>query len=295
MDENRMRKKTKNRRRVAEKKLRLGVVPYLNVKPLIWGIEAYENKLEMLAAVPRELARRLRAGLLDVAIVPVVEYFRGANYRIVPSLAIACRGAARSIMFLSKKPISQIRTVLADRSSLTSVNLLRVLLREHFKVSARVKRSPKPLKHDEEFMKKSEDAFLIIGDAALKIDLGQFRWVYDLGEEWFKFSGLPFVFAVWTVRKNVNLNGLDRSLVEMKKAGSRRLCSIARKASSELGLSETMCYNYLRKNIRHDLGNEEIRGMKLFYRMLVKHKLCRSGVRIRFYHPRTRSAQDRET
>jgi chorismate dehydratase len=253
------------------------------VKPLIWGIEDFQDEAEISTDVPRELAAHLRAGKLDVAIIPVFEYFRRPSYRIVPRLAIACRGTVRSIMLFSKKPISQVRAALADRSSLTSVNLLRVMLKEQFRVSARVRLSARPLSYREDFMGMVYDAFLLIGDAALKINLSKFPHAYDLGEEWFRFSGLPFVFAAWTVKEGVNLNGFERTLMNMKEKGLRNLRSIARKASLELGMPESTCYEYLRKNVRYDLGDEEIRGLKLFYRLLVKHKICSAGARIKFY------------
>jgi chorismate dehydratase len=267
----------------AQKRLRLGVIPYLNVKPLVWGIEKYKDTVEVVTGTPRDLSRSLHNGAVDVAIVPVFEYFRHPDYSIVPSVAIACCGAVRSILFFSKKPLRDVRTILADRSSLTSVNLLRILVKEHFKIAARIKTSSRPLRHTENFKAKDEDAFLIIGDAALRIDTSNFACIHDLGEAWLAFTGLPFVFAVWTVRKSVRLNGFDRCLLKMKMEGLRHLRAIAKKASSELALPEAFCHAYLKNNVRFELRNPEIQGMSLYYKLLVKHKHCPKGAKIRFY------------
>jgi chorismate dehydratase len=166
---------------------------------------------------------------------------------------------------------------------------LRVLLNEHFKIAARIRISSKPLTTRAHLAAPGMDAFLIIGDAALQMETSRFYTVYDLGEEWLRFSGLPFVFAVWAVRRNVNLRGFDQRLLEMKHEGSRHLRAIAKKASRQLALPETTCYDYLRNNVRHDLSDEEIRGMKLYYKLLVKHNLCPPGAKIRFYQGTRRS------
>ena len=166
----------------------IGSVSYLNARPLIYGIE---NQVKL--DIPSALARDLREGKLDVALVPVVEYLAHPRYQIVPGIAIGSRGPVLSVYLASKKPISELQTVALDPASKTSNLLLQIVLAEFFGVVPNY-----IFKDDPRFC----DAQLFIGDRALLSRDRLFRDGYrllDLGEVWNEKVGLPFVYAFWVL------------------------------------------------------------------------------------------------
>src|SRR5947207_2847003 len=169
---------------------RFGVVPYLNVAPIIEGLRG-DPSVELVRDVPSRLLDRLRRGEIDAGIVPSIDYASAPELLAVPGIAIAARGPVRSVRLLHGVPLDDVRTVALDESSHTSVALLRVLLRE------RLGRDPEYLTRPPELdaMLEEADAALLIGDAALFA--GEDQPSLDLGAEWLARTGLPFVFAFW--------------------------------------------------------------------------------------------------
>ena len=128
------------------------------------------------------------------------------------------------------------------------------------------------------------DAALLIGDPALRADTRGFR-VYDLAEQWFEMTGLPFVFAFWAVRPGVRLPEGTPPFVASRKLGLESIPDIAREESVKLGLPESMLEEYLRENIHYDLGPGEIRSLWLFYRMAREAGLVASARDVAFLDP----------
>ena len=116
---------------------------------------------------------------------------------------------------------------------------------------------------------------------------GKFAFVWDLGEEWFRWTGLPFVFAMWIARPGVELAGLDELFSSARDQGVQHLPEIARDASAELGLSEADCLSYLRDNLAFHLGRPQLRGLEAFYRMASRRGLAPTGAEIVFSHQHT--------
>src|SRR6476661_1331478 len=148
--------------------------------------------------IPAGCADQLASGAADIGIVPSFELTR-QELEILPGAGIACHGAVRSILLISTRPAAEIRTLAADTSSRTSVQLARVILERRY--GAEPRQIPHP--PDLEAMLRVADAALIIGDPALRISLDVPYHVYDLGAEWVEMTGLPMVFAVWAGRKAV--------------------------------------------------------------------------------------------
>lgn len=260
------------------KPVRIGAVRYLNSKPLIYRLEEFAPRDELRLDVPSRLADELAAGELDVALIPSVEYFRGSNYCIVPGMAIAAHGPVLSVKLYCRVPLEQVRTLALDEGSRTSAALVRILLDR--RLGLRPETRPLPLGVPAE--ETDADAVLLIGDRAIRpLELGQVA-TWDLGEEWLRDTGLPFVFAMWVARGAADLRGVDRALLRAKDEGVKHVREIAEQEGPALGLSVAECVQYLTEYIRFDLGPREIDGLNLFYREAARLGLVPEGVSLVF-------------
>lgn len=246
--------------------LRIGAVSYLNTKPLVYGLQQQLPDAELVFDLPSCLADRLAAGELDVALIPTVEYFQDPGYQIVSDACIACRGPVLSVSLLSRCPISEIHSLALDEGSRTSIALVQVLLRERFDIRPQLSSLPigSPLEQT------SSDAILVIGDRAIDPTGEGFLESWDLGEEWCRWSGLPFVFAMWTARPGLDgeLEEVASALAASRNAGVTRLAEIASEEAGTLGLDADQCHHYLRDNLHFYLGPREREGLELFRRSL---------------------------
>ena len=245
--------------------IRVGAVSYLNTKPLIEGLGTFAPQAELILDVPSRLADRLAAGDLDVGLIPIVEYFRAGNYTIVPGISIASRGPVMSVTLFSRVPWPEIRAVAMDEGSRTSVALTRILLEKRYGIRPSIEQLPLGVAADD----MPTDAVLLIGDRAMKACLPGFAHSYDLGQEWFDWTGLPFVYAVWAVREGVDLCGVDRALRQCRDHGLARVGQIAEREAGKLGLDAGFCRRYLSNILCFELGPREIAGLRKF------HQLCR--------------------
>ena len=259
--------------------IRIGAVEYLNSKPLICELPRLAPGARVMLDLPSRLATRLAAGELDVALIPVIEYFRGTNYAIVPHIAIACRGPVLSVTLFSKKPWAEIQSLALDEGSRTSAALTQVLLQKRYGIRPRLE----ALKADQPVETTKTDAVLLIGDRAMRSDLPGYAHSYDLGQEWFEWTGLPFVFAVWAVRPGVDLGDIAEALQAAKRCGLANLAAIASREARLLGLDAAFCRSYLANLIRFDLGSGETAGLSRFYDLAVELDLAPPRVGIRLY------------
>jgi chorismate dehydratase len=261
--------------------IRIGAVNYLNTKPLICDLEVLAPDAELILDLPSRLADDLAAARLDVALIPLIEYFRAGNYTVVPNIAIATRGPVLSVTLFSKVHWTAIRRVALDVGSRTSAALTQVLLRHRYHVQPEV--VPWPMdRHAEE---ADADAVLLIGDRAMHACLPGFAHAYDLGQEWFDWTGLPFVFAVWAVRPGVDLGGVAEALTEAKRRGRERAGIIAQREAPKLGLDAGFCRRYLSNILHFDLGPRELAGLHHYYMLACDLGLARRGVNLDYYHP----------
>ena len=238
--------------------LALGVVSYLNAQPLVQGLEA-EPAVRLLREVPSRVARRLHAGEVDLGLIPSVEYAFG-RYDIVPGIAIASRGPVRSVSLYRSCPLEDVRRVALDTSSRTSVALVKVLLRE------RLGQDPEylPMAPSLVDMLAVADAALLIGDPAL--DQESSIPCLDLGEEWTRLTGLPFVYAFWAGPAGVVTRAGVARLRAALDEGLAALPEIATAYADGAPARSAVYESYLRTNVIYRLGVEEIAGLREFYR-----------------------------
>jgi chorismate dehydratase len=237
--------------------LRIGCVRYLNSRPLIHD---YPGPVRF--AHPAELAREMAAGELDAALVPIFEAFGPRVYRLVDGVAIASDGPVYSVFLAHRGELSAIRSISLDPASLTSVHLLQVLLAEFHGVKPRCV---------PEASGEQTDARLLIGNQAIAFrQQAEPGWQYlDLGEEWRRQTGLPFVFAAWLLRDGLpETSYVAREFRALKKAGLQRLEEIL---AAETEYGHAFARTYLTEHIRFDLGPREREAIELFRRLAHKH------------------------
>jgi predicted solute-binding protein len=243
-------------------RLRVSAVSFLNTTPLVWGMlhGPQQGLFDLDFRVPSACADQLASGAADIGIVPCFELTR-QDLAVIPGTGIACHGAVRSILLISKCPAGEIRTLAADTSSRTSVELARVLLERRFGAS------PHSIPHapDLDAMLRVADAALIIGDPALHIDPISLPWhVYDLGAEWLELTGLPMVFAVWAGRKGAVNAEIGEAFRASYRFGREHMEEIVAAESLARGFKPGVVREYLTRYIVHELGPREYEGMQLF-------------------------------
>lgn len=276
---------------VQKSRLRVGAVSFLNTKPLIYPLLDKEIQADIALSldVPSRVAVRLSDSRLDVGLIPIIEYFRanpsGTNYCILPDISIASNGGVQSIQLFSRVPVHEIRRIALDTSSRSSVALLKVLLAEKYGISPAFTTCAPTVKPSTALQNRQYppfEAVLLIGDSALR-HLGTTEYSVDLGEAWYKLTGLPFVYACWVARADASLGDLPQTLLESKERGIAQIPEIAQTEARKLGLSETLCLDYLQNHIKYDLDESAIAGIELFYKFAVKNDLAPACCSLNFF------------
>lgn len=260
---------------------RVAAISFLNTAPLLWGLED-EPRLRMIASVPAECADRLRGGEADLGLIPVIEMGRISGLAALPEICIAARSEVRSILLISRCEPEKIRTLQLDRSSRTSAALAQIILRRRY--GARV--LTQEAAPDWRAMLRAADAGLLIGDPALRLHLNgeaaaEGCRVLDLAAEWHAWTSLPFVFALWAVRRqaitrHADAAWLTQRLVRARSEGFAHLLEISRDWSRRLGIPEDEITHYLRYNLEHQLQNDHLDGLRRFLEMAAEEGLIAS-------------------
>jgi chorismate dehydratase len=258
--------------------LRVGAVSYLNSKPLIEGLGALVPEAELVLDVPSRLADDLAAGRLDVALIPSVEAFSDPDYEIVSDACVATRGPVWSVKLYCRVPPGHVRTLALDEGSRTSAALTRILLAERYGVEPQCLSLPLGATVAD----STVDAVLMIGDRAMHPPAERFQTVWDLGEEWRRWTGLPFVFAMWVTREGVALGGLEQALSDARDLGLARLAEIAAREAPALGLTVDDAERYLSRHLHFRLGSAERSGLKLFHQLAAAAGLVPDRSRLAF-------------
>jgi chorismate dehydratase len=242
--------------------LRLCSVDYLNSAPLVWGLLHGEGRglFDLSFRLPSECADLVASGEVEIGAIPVIEMSR-LNLEMVPGVGVASRGAVRSILLVSRRPLAEIRTLAADTSSRTSVALARIILSRRYGVEPRFE----PCAPDLNDMLSRADAAIIIGDPALRLNIGALPYlVSDLGQEWTAMTGLPMVFAVWAGRKRHITTEVIDALNASCRFGRDHLEDIVRIDGAARGFSADVAREYLTRHIVNELGSREYEGLRLY-------------------------------
>jgi predicted solute-binding protein len=242
------------------KSLRVGCVKYLNARPLIRG---WQGQVDF--DHPSALCKRLANGELNVALVSSFEFLRNPIYRIVDNVSISSVGPVYSVVVAHSGDISGIDEVELDPAAETSGNLLRCLLAKLNLAPRFIRLSISPI--------TTRRARLLIGDQAIRFrqkHRAEFHF-WDLGEQWNKLVGLPFVYALWLVRPEA----IDAELIanRLRALRDENLTKIDTLIADEKDFDHDFCSHYYRENLRFGFGKREREGLRIFQKLCEEHDL----------------------
>ncbi|MDD2271801.1 MAG: menaquinone biosynthesis protein [Desulfuromonadaceae bacterium] len=269
-------------------KLRIGEIEYANCTPLFHVLrEQFPcSGYEFITGVPAALNRRLLAGDIDVCPSSSIEYaYHPERYSILPQLSISSDGAVASVLLFSRQPVEALDgcKVLLSSESATSVNLLKILLYQRYGCSCtfEVAQASASVADDD------SSPLLLIGDSALRASLCKKNlFVYDLGELWHSWTGLPFVFALWLCRNEVaevaEIKTLSRQLIQAKELVPECLGQVARCTEELKWLGYDRLMVYWRENISYHLGEREQAGLMLYYAKCAEIGLIKDAPALHF-------------
>jgi chorismate dehydratase len=262
--------------------LHLASVPYVNAEPLTWGFRRgpYREAFRVSEVPPSRIPGLLRAREVDVGLIPSIEYQRLDGVELLPYLCVASKRRVRSVVLVSRGPFEEIRSVALDPASRSSAALLLILMAHRGRRDVAYAEQAPPLKE----MLRGHDAAMLIGDAALTADTSGLV-VTDLAAEWHAMTGLPFVFALWAVRRGVALPDGPRPFLESRRMGVASIPAIAAAAGARLCLPARTIEEYLRVNIHYHLGTEESRALELFFRQAHELGLIPGRRPLAFHEP----------
>ncbi|MFZ1260586.1 MAG: menaquinone biosynthesis protein [Chitinophagaceae bacterium] len=239
------------------KKIRVGMVNYLNTKPLLYGLERkpISDRIELVGDYPSKVAQLLINDEIDLGLIPVAVLPSLSEYHIIGDYCIGTQGEIASVALFSEVPMNEIKKVYLDYQSRTSVALLKYLMKEYWGIDPEIVES---LNEDYRSEIKGTTAGLVIGDRALeqrKIS----TFIFDLGSEWRAITGLPFVFAACVSKKQLP-DEFIQLFNEANAVGLQHIDEIV--AENPFDLYDLKKYYNL--HLSYKLDSNKLKGMELF-------------------------------
>ncbi len=266
-------------------RLRVAAIRFLNPAPLMWDFDhaprraLLAERYSVQSMMPSQCAAALTAGDADLGLVPITAFAESPGLRMVPECAIASKGPIRSLLlvFAASTGLEGIRSIAADTSSRATLAYVQIMARQFWQLSARFLQHPPDL----DAMLRAADAALLIGDPALLALEAQEarehrtgeRLVYlDLGAEWRRLTGLPWISAVWGAREVSMPTEHDRAtllsdLVDSRDAGLAHVEELVEEWAARIAVPAATIRTYLTRNIHYVLDEECLEGMRQFYRL----------------------------
>ena len=249
------------------KSWRLGVVCYLNAKPLIEGLDR-DPDLHLVHDVPSRLAPLLDAGTVDAALLPVIDLVRSdRKWQVVSDACIGCDGETLTVRIFSRIPAESIRRLHVDGDSHTSVVLAKLLWRELYDRKLEI------IPFDGQESLDDCEAVLLIGDKVVNHTLIDYHIEIDLGSAWKSLTSLPFVFAVWAAPYNLDVSALASKLTAARDRGEASAEMIAADYGPGLNWPVTLAKRYLTKRLKYRMGPRQREAIAKFFELAGRHGL----------------------
>ncbi|HRD56839.1 MAG TPA: menaquinone biosynthesis protein [Ferruginibacter sp.] len=244
-----------------EQKIRVGAVSYLNTKPLVYGFEKglMQQDIELQFDYPANVAAKLLNNEIDIGLIPVAVLPKLQEHYVVSDFCIGASGPVASVCLFSDVPLNEIKQILVDYQSRTSAALLKILLKEYWKINPELVDTGNGYQQNI----KGTTAGLIIGDRAL-LQRQHSNYIFDLAEAWQQMTGLPFVFAAWIANKKLPQNFIQ-SFNETTGIGLKHIEEIV----STIEFNEYDMHQYYTQNIDYRLDEKKLEAVKLFLSKLI--------------------------
>jgi len=242
------------------KKIKVGIVNYLNTKPLLYGIEhsSIFSAIEPVPDYPANIAKMLLEDTIDMGLVPVAVIPRMKEYYLNTNYCIGCTSPVASVCLFSDVPVHEITEVLLDYQSRTSVTLARILMRDYWKIDPEITDT----KDDYRSRISGTTAGVVIGDRALE-QRKRSRYIYDLGEAWIAHTGLPFVFAAWVSNKKLPEDFVI-AFDEANRSGLQHITEVVEENPYDV----YDLHEYYTKNISYELDEQKKKGLEKFLSLI---------------------------
>jgi chorismate dehydratase len=238
--------------------MRIAAIQYINALPLTYGLKSNPS-VELLMDTPSGCYQRLIQGEVDLALVPVIALQKNPALRALKGLGIAATTKTESVFLFTKKPLDRIQTITVDSGSLTSVMLLRIILKEKYRNEAQLQ--PQSIQNIHEVLRQS-DAALLIGDDAILAEKTDYDH-YDLATEWYSIYRLPFVFAVWTTMREVTYE--EKAILnDSYRIATQNWENIYAEAVRMLPVDSTFVKRYYNENLHYQLTKKDYEGILKF-------------------------------
>ena len=244
---------------------------YLNSAPLIWSFlyGPKQKQVKLVDAVPGQCAELLRDAVVDVALIPIIEYQRTQGISLVQDVCVGSKTEVRSVVLVSKEStLEKVRSVALDESSRTSATLVKIIFREFLKTEPLWSNAAPDLNQ----MLVDNDAALIIGDPAMTFSRNGLR-IWDMAALWRRYTDFGFVFAMWAVRDAIIEKAKLISFPAARDEGVSRIDEIVVNYLSRIPLSREELTTYLTQNIVFNVDATMQRGMELYFELAAKHRL----------------------
>ncbi|MBC7783186.1 MAG: menaquinone biosynthesis protein [Burkholderiales bacterium] len=244
--------------------LRLSSVAFFNATPLVWGLD-HDPGISLRFGVPSALLGDLRSGQADVALLPVIDYQRMPDLRLLRATGIGCDGPTLTVRLFSRSPIAGTRVLAVDGDSHTSVALAQIVLFKCFGLR------PDVISLDQRSDQPGE-TLLLIGDKVVTDEPAGYPHQLDLGQAWKELTGLPFVFALWTARPDVelpdvDLNVLSERLIASLDAGLRHVEDLIVTHAVPRGWPAETARRYLTEHLKFTIGDPQVAAISLFHEL----------------------------
>ena len=252
-----------------EERIKISAVSYLNTLPFIYGIENdafFVEQIDLQKDIPSVCADKLINDEVDIGLIPIAEISKIKNPYIISNYCLGAVGKVDTVSLFSHIPIENVKTILLDYQSRTSVMLTKLLAKDYFKISPEFVHA----KAGYEDIVDNQSAALIIGDRVFKYQ-NKFEFIYDLSEIWLKFTSYPFVFAAWVSNKKLDdtfIKDFDKAL----KFGLSNINSVINDYKKTHNSNNIDLKKYLNESISYFLNREKRKGMQLFLDKIKKLK-----------------------
>ncbi len=246
--------------------LKISAVSYLNTFPFVYGIQksGILTNYRLDLDIPSICAEKLKNGMVDVALIPVGALHDFDSYEFITDFCIGAVDTVKTVLLLSQKPLSEIREIGLDYDSRTSVQLVKILAKHHWKIDP----VWKDLLPGQALLEQGMEAIVAIGDKTFEL-VKKYPYCYDLAEEWIRFTSLPFVFAAWVTTEKLSgqvQNDLNRAL----DYGTSHIKETLEFFKNRLPAGED-CLSYLKKNISYSFDERKKKGLDLFLKYLQEY------------------------